>query len=83
RIFHAISGPFVCKGDNGKWQPNYSSMGGDLGSSALSNLYYPPSNRGAGLVFQNFFITTGERTLSSLVQEFVLGKITARQKARN
>jgi hypothetical protein len=26
RTLHAISNPFVCKGDNGHWQPNYSSM---------------------------------------------------------
>lgn len=83
RILHAISSPFVCKGDNGKWQPNYSSVGGDLSSSALSNLYYPPSNRGTGLIFQNFSITTGERMLSALVQEFVLGRITARQRLKN
>lgn len=80
RILHAISGPFVCRSDNGELQPNYSSIGGDLSSSALSNLYYPPSNRGGGLVLQNFFVTTGERMLSSLVQEFVLGRVTARQK---
>jgi hypothetical protein len=83
RALHAISSPFVCKGDNGKLQPNYSSLGGDLGSAALSNLYYPASNRGAGLVFSNFFLTTGERMLSSMFQEFVLGRIASRQKARN
>jgi hypothetical protein len=83
RALHAISSPFVCRGDSGKMQPNFSSIGGDLSSSALSNLYYPPSNRGSGLVFQNFFITTGERMLSALVQEFVLGRITARQKLRD
>jgi hypothetical protein len=82
RALHALSSPFVCRGDNGRLQPNYSSIGGDLGSSALSNLYYPSSNRGAGLVFQNFFISTGERMLSGVIQEFVLGKITARQKAK-
>ena len=83
RALHALSSPFVCRGDNGRLQPNYSSIGGDLGSSALSNLYYPASNRGAGLVFQNFFLSTGERMLSSLVQEFVLNRITLRQKAKN
>lgn len=83
RALHALSSPFVCRGDSGRLQFNYSSIGGDLGSSALSNLYYPASNRGAGLVFQNFFLSTGERMLSSLVQEFVLGKITARQKVKN
>lgn len=82
RILHAVSGPFICKGDDGKSQPNFSSIGGDLSSAALSNLYYPPSNRGAGLLFQNFFVTTGERVLSSAVQEFVLGRLTARQRLR-
>lgn len=79
RILHAMSAPFVCRGDNGKSQPNFSSIGGDLSSSALSNLYYPASNRGTGLVFQGFFLTTGERVVSALVQEFVLGRLTARQ----
>lgn len=83
RVLHAIVSPFICRGDNGKLQPNYSSVGGDVGSSALSNLYYPASNRGAGLVFQNVGITTGERMLSNLVQEFVLSKLTQRQRLKN
>lgn len=83
RVFHAISYPFICRGDNGRLQPNYSSMGGDLGSAALSNLYYPQSDRGANLIFQNFAITTGERMLSTLVQEFVLNRLTPRQRLKN
>ena len=67
RTLHALSSPFV-RGDNGQLQPNYSSLGGDLGSAALSNLYYPASNRGAGLVFSNFVLTTSERMLSSMFQ---------------
>ena len=80
RAFHALSSPFVCRGNNGRLQPNYSSIGGDLGSSALSNLYYPASDRGAPLVFQNFFISTGERMLSSLVQEFVLHRLSKEKR---
>jgi hypothetical protein len=82
RARHAIFSPFVCKGDNGKTQPNYSSLGGDLASGAISNLYYPESNRGAGLVFQGFLITTGVRMVNGVIQEFVLRKLTpsARQK---
>lgn len=78
RLRHALLAPFICKGDNGRWQPNYSSMGGDLGSSAISDLYYPPSNRGVGLVFSSFAISTAERMLSTVAQEFVLGKFTHR-----
>jgi hypothetical protein len=76
RIRHAMRSPFVAKGDNGKWQPNYSSLGGDLGSAALSNLYFPKSNRGAGLVFSQFALGTAERVGASLAQEFILSRLT-------
>ena len=77
RIRHAMFSPFVARGDNGSWQPNYSSLGGDLASSALANVYYPRSNRGAGLIFGNFAITA-ERIGASLAQEFLIGKFTRR-----
>jgi hypothetical protein len=76
RILHALSSPFICKGDNGRWQPNYSSVGGDLASGAIANAYYPVSNRGVGLVFGNALVTTGGRMVNGLVQEFLLGKFT-------
>ncbi|MGA8743593.1 MAG: carboxypeptidase-like regulatory domain-containing protein [Terracidiphilus sp.] len=82
RALHALSSPYICMGDNGKLQPNYSSMGGDLISGAISNIYYPDTNRGSRLVFQGFLITTGVRTVNALIQEFVLRNLTpsARQK---
>lgn len=80
RLRHALFSPFICRGDNGQWQPNYSSMGGDLASSALSNAYYPQSNRGAGLVFGNFAIGTAERIVSGFAQEFILRKFTPTAK---
>ncbi len=76
RIRHAASQPFVCKGDNGTWQPNYSTLGGDLASAAISNVYYPKSNRGAGLVLTNFAINTAERAAASLAQECLLRRFT-------
>ena len=78
RIRYAMMHPFVCKGDNGKWQPNYSSMGGDVASAALSNAYYPKADRGAGLVLSSFVIDTGARVAASLAQEFLLKKFTHR-----
>ena len=71
RALHAISDLFITKGDNGRLQPNYSSLGGDLASAAISNLYYPGSNRGAGLVFQNFAIDSAVHMGVRLLQEFV------------
>lgn len=76
RMLHAMSYPFACKGDNGKRQPNYSSLGGDLAASALTNAYYPAGDRGVGTTFENFGISTGERVAATLVQEFVLRKLT-------
>lgn len=78
RIRHAMLSPFIARCDNGKWGPNYSSLGGDLASSGLANLYYPDSNRGAGLVFGNFAIGTAERIGASLAQEFIIGRFTRR-----
>lgn len=80
RLFHAISYPFVCRGDNGQMQPNYSSLGGDLAASALENAYYPQSNRGAGLVFGHFALDTAERAVSSLAQEFLFRRLTTKAK---
>lgn len=80
RLRHALANPFICRGDNGKNQINISSMGGDLISSSISNAYYPDSNRGVSLVFTNFALSTAERELSSVVQEFVLRKLTPSAK---
>lgn len=76
RIFYALRSPFVCRGDNGRWQPNYSTIGGDLGSAAISNAYYPASNRGVGLFLGNFLIGTGQRAAANLAQEFILRRLT-------
>jgi hypothetical protein len=83
RLKHALFSPFVCRSDNGKPQVNFSSLGGDLASSALSNTYYPDSNRGPGLVFGNFAIGTAERMLSGVIQEFVLRKLTPAAKSKS
>jgi hypothetical protein len=80
RAWHAILAPFVCQGDNGKSQPNYSQMGGSLISASLSNTYYPNSQRGPGLVFTNFGTSMGLHVALGLAQEFILGKFTSRGK---
>ncbi len=80
RAWHAILAPFVCQGDNGKSQPNYSQVGGSLISAALSNTYYPDSQRGPGLVFTNFGTSMGLHVALGLAQEFILGKFTSKHK---
>jgi hypothetical protein len=78
RFRHAVFSTFVARTDKGRSQPNYSSLGGVLASSSFANLYYPRSNRGAGLVFGNFAIGIAERIGANVAQEFLLGKFTRR-----
>jgi hypothetical protein len=83
RVLHALSSPFICRGDNGRLQPNYSSIGGDLTASAISNTYYPETSRGSGLIFQNFLVTTSGRMVNSVIQEFLLRRLTPRRRNRD
>lgn len=83
RVMHALASPFIAKGDNGQNEFNYSSIGGDFAAAALTNVYYPPSNRGPGLVFSSALTTTGGRMISALAQEFILSKFTSRGKSSN
>jgi hypothetical protein len=77
RVFYALANSVICKGDNGHWQPNYSSILGSLASGGISNLYYPAQNRdGAGLTFENALIGIGETAATNLLQEFVIRKLT-------
>lgn len=77
RLFYALANAVICKGDNKRWQPNYSSVLGSLASGGLSNLYYPASNRnGVGLTFENTAIGIAGSAGSAVMQEFFLRKFT-------
>ena len=71
RLLYAISTSVICKHDKtGKWEPNYSNVGGNIISGALSNLYYPSNDSGVGLTIGNGLIVTGEGTIGGVFQEF-------------
>ena len=76
RMLYAIANSVICKGDNGRWQAAYSNVIGSLAAGGISNLYYPASNRGAGLIFENATIGIGENAISNLFQEFLFRKLT-------
>jgi hypothetical protein len=78
RIRHAMASPFWSRNDNGTWGPNYSTVGGVVATSAISNLYYPKADRGAGLVLGNIAIGLAERVGASLAQEFIVARFTKR-----
>jgi Carboxypeptidase regulatory-like domain len=77
RILYAIANSVICKGDNGKWQPDYSSILGSLAAGGISNLYYPPNDRnGVGLTFENALIGIGANAATNIIQEFLIRKLT-------
>lgn len=81
RFLYAVSRVFICKGDNQRWQPNYSSILGDLAAGGLSNLYIPERDRhGANLTFQNAGIAMGTSAVIDVLQEFVLRKVTSKRQ---
>ena len=77
RILYAIANSVVCKGDSGKWQPNYSGLLGGLAAGGISNLYYPASDRnGVTLTFENLGIGIAGTAAQNLFQEFLVRKLT-------
>ena len=79
RFFYAVATSFICKHDNtGKWEPNYSNVGGNIISGAISNLYYPASNSdaaqtvksGMAQTFEAGLTVTFEGTFGATLQEF-------------
>ena len=77
RFLYAIANSVITKGDNKRWQPNYSGIMGSLAASGISNLYYPAQDRdGAELTFENALIGIGTSAGANLFQEFLVRKLT-------
>lgn len=76
RALYAIRSAFICRGDNGKNEFDFSHIGGDLAAGGLSNLYYPEANEGVGLVFTNTLIEIGGMAGTDLIREFILPGLT-------
>jgi hypothetical protein len=77
RGLYAVSAAVITKDDNGHWKPNYSHVLGNFTAGALSNLYYPSSSRGVGLVVSTGLIETVANAGNNLLREFVLKGITS------
>jgi hypothetical protein len=77
RILYAMANSVICKGDNGRWQANYSNIFGNLAAGGISNVYYPAEDRnGAALTFENGLIGIGATAAANLFQEFFSRKLT-------
>ena len=77
RVLYALAMSVICKGDNRRWQVNYSGILGSLAAGGISNLYYPAQDRnGATLTFENTALGIAGSAVSNLFQEFVIKKLT-------
>lgn len=77
RALYAIAAAVIARGDDGRWKPNYSHVLGSFSAAAISNFYYPASDRGASLVVLNGLANTGADAVSNLIREFVLKRMTS------
>ncbi len=77
RFLYAITRSVICKGDNGRWEPDYSAILGHFAAGGIDNLYFPPQNRkGLGLTLEGGLIGIGFDAANNLLQEFVIPKLT-------
>jgi len=77
RLLYAITRSVICKGDNGHWEPDFSSVLGHFAAGGIANLYLPPQNRrGWGTTLENGMIGIGFDAFANILQEFLLPKLT-------
>jgi hypothetical protein len=70
RLWYSVLSTVRCKGDNGKWEPNYSNVFGNFIGGAISNVYYPAADRGVGLTLERGLTVNAEGAIGSLAVEF-------------
>jgi hypothetical protein len=79
RILYALANTVICRGDNQRWQPNYSGILGSFATGGTSYLYYPSNGHAATeLILQNSLIRIGESAFENVLQELVLPRLTPR-----
>ena len=76
RALYALSTVVIARGDNGRWQPNYSNVLGTFAAGGISNAYYPANDRGFQLTMENSLIGLAAGGGSALLQEFLIRKIS-------
>ena len=70
RFGYAVLSTFRCKSDSGNWQPSYSNILGNFAAGAVSNLYYPASQRGLVSTYQRAIVVSGQGAIGASISEF-------------
>ncbi len=71
RLLYAGSRIFVTKRDDGTSTVNRAALAGDLAGTALSQVYYPPQNRGFGVLARSYGIAIAGSMLTFSFDEFL------------
>ena len=71
RVLYSGTRGLITKTDGGKTTINFANIGGDLGGSALTQLYYPPGNRNIDQVMQTWGTSIGGDAIGYVVSEFL------------
>ena len=80
RLMYALANSVMCKGDNKKYQVNYSAIAGSFITSGITFTYTPTSDRSTSLYFQNTLIRIALGSVAGLFQEFVVKGLTPHLK---
>lgn len=70
RTGYALSRTFLTKTDSGRIEFNWSEVGGNACEAALSNLYYPPQERGGSQILRDWGNQMESAALNNIVKEF-------------
>jgi hypothetical protein len=77
RALYAISTTVICKGDNGRFQPNYSNVLGNIGAGFIASTYYPKTDQHTVQVtFDDAILGVAYGAFGTLFQEFLLRHLT-------
>ena len=70
RTAYSVTRTLITKTDSGHTTVNLSLLGGNLGGSALAQVYYPPANQGGKELLATFGGSIGGSALGYFIDEF-------------
>lgn len=78
RLKHALLAGVAARGDNGRWQPNYSHILGNASAGALSSVWHPAADSPQSLALNDALMGMADAAIQGLLREFVFPHITTK-----
>jgi Carboxypeptidase regulatory-like domain len=77
RLLYALAQTFVCRGDQGQQEVNYSRIAGSFAAAGISNAYHSPGDRSAGITVRDGFVILGGNAAEDVLREFLSRGLTS------